>query len=605
MLALLHRRPVVLVALLAAAVAAAAGRWAGYVDLAVYRHGAATVLDRGDLYATTPPGSGLLFTYPPFAALSFTPLALAPRGLAIALLTAAGVLALAGTLWLVAAQGGRRWSPRLTALACLAALTLEPVRETLQFGQVNLVLMGLIACDLLVLRGRWSGVLIGIAAGIKLTPLVFVVLLVVVGRRAAACRAVSTFAATVLLGVVLVPHDAARFWGAAMWDTDRVGRQEYWRNQALTSVLASPTWLWLLVAGTTGAVAIALAAWWWRRGAHDVALLLGAVAMLVCSPIAWDHHWVWAAPAVVVLARRAPWPVDRGGRGPRPGRPGRAQLPRGGAGAARRAGRIRGAHRGEPAASAHPLPGAVDRPPHRVDQRVDRCLGDDPERRLAVERGLDPRRERRSAGQPESQLRTGDLVGRGQPAVARLDVRQHHDDVLDAGGLGGRHDPARVAGRVVGVAQADLVRRHVEPAPYGERGRAGQLTRAAGDHHGQGSVVLDRGQVGVEDDRGGDPRVVGPRRERHVEQGEVGVVHPSNVTTAPAPARGPARSAWCWVAQPILTTWVPPANLSNQCWRLTGSLLMPTTIRITAATERQAAEDGPTIGTMPRMLERP
>jgi alpha-1,2-mannosyltransferase len=34
---------------------------------------------------------------------------------------------------------------------------------------------------------------------------------------------------------------------------------------------------------------------------------LGAIAMLLASPVAWSHHWVWAVPVALVLWERTRW----------------------------------------------------------------------------------------------------------------------------------------------------------------------------------------------------------------------------------------------------------------------------------------------------------
>ena len=291
-----------------AALAGAVARhsWRLFADLSVYRFGGRTILDGLPLYAGAEPHSGLLFTYPPFAALAMTAASVPPAWLVTGAWTAASVAALAMTLRIFGL-------PRSALLPVVIGLVaIDPVRGTLVFGQVNLLLMALVCYDVLVLRGRWSGFLVGIAAGIKLTPLVFVALLVLVGRRADALRAVSAFAATVLVGVVLLPGDAATYWTSALWDSGRVGGVEYIRNQSLNGALTRllhhepSTLLWLAVAAPVGAALLALATFWWRRGAHDVAVLLTAGAMLMCSPISWDHHFVWAAPLLLVLWRRTP-----------------------------------------------------------------------------------------------------------------------------------------------------------------------------------------------------------------------------------------------------------------------------------------------------------
>jgi alpha-1,2-mannosyltransferase len=305
---------------LAVVAGAVATRWWTFLDLTVYRYGGRTVLDHHALYSGSEPHSGLLFTYPPVAALLFTVLAVLPLAVAAGAWTGLSVLALVVTLSAFGRASGHRLDARPLAVLVLGALLLDPVRETLMFGQVNLVLMALVSVDLLVLRGRMSGVLVGLAAAVKLTPAIFVVLLVVVGRRAAAARAVAAFGATVLAGLVLVPHDAATYWTSAVWHSGRVGGMEYIRNQSLDGTMTRllhhepSTLLWLAIAAPVGVALVLLAGAWWRRGAPEVAVLVTAGAMLLCSPITWDHHVVWCAPALLVLWWRAPrWvPVAAG-----------------------------------------------------------------------------------------------------------------------------------------------------------------------------------------------------------------------------------------------------------------------------------------------------
>ena len=121
------------------------------IDLDVYRIGATVWRNGGDLYGPMPvtqSGKGLPFTYPPIAAVLLSPLTLVPMKVAGSLL---GLL----TIGLVAVVLGvflrslgflsndrLRWA--VTALLPVA-LVLEPVRSTLGFGQVNVVLMALVA----------------------------------------------------------------------------------------------------------------------------------------------------------------------------------------------------------------------------------------------------------------------------------------------------------------------------------------------------------------------------------------------------------------------------------------------------------------------------
>ena len=165
--------------------------------------------------------------------------------------------------------------------------------------------------DLLRPERRWAGVLLGIAVGVKLTPLVFVVLLVLVGRRWAAGRALVAFVATVALGFLVAPGSSTAYWGDRLVDAARVGPPELAHNQsaygALTRLLdAEPRGLvWLVVAGALSLATLLVAARWWLRGDRVLGTCLGALAMLVASPIAWSHHWVWAVPLSLALWERS------------------------------------------------------------------------------------------------------------------------------------------------------------------------------------------------------------------------------------------------------------------------------------------------------------
>lgn len=304
------RGPLVICLLaLVAATAAVVESQRGFIDLAVYRFGGRSVLDGIGLYVAGDPTTGLPFTYPPFAALLMVPIALLPAVVAASAWAVASVLALAGTLTVFLRSGGSSAGlGRVVAITGLALL-LEPVWASLSFGQVNLFLMLAVSLDLLRPERRWAGVLVGVAAGIKLTPLVFVVLLVLVGRRTAAGRAVVTFAATVAVGFVAMPSAAVSYWTDVLWDPSRVGGVEFTSNQSVPGVLTRllgaepPTLLWLAIAGPLSLGILLVAAVWWRRGARDLGLCLGAISMLLASPISWSHHWVWAAPIALVLAR--------------------------------------------------------------------------------------------------------------------------------------------------------------------------------------------------------------------------------------------------------------------------------------------------------------
>lgn len=302
--------PVVLLVVGAALVAAVQGE---FKDLLVYQYGGRAVLEGVPVYASDEPVTGLPFTYPPFAAVVMAPLAMLPPWLVAALWAGASLGATAAVVVVVRRALGRPAPGWLVCLLTAGALVLEPVWQNLLFGQVNVFLMLAVLVDLVRPERRWSGVLVGIAAGAKLTPLVFVVMLVLIGRRAAAGRALLTFAGTVAIGFVAMPSSAAAYWTDRLVDPHRVGPPELAHNQSTYGALARlldgppPTGLWLAVTVPLAVAVLIVGARWWRLGDRVLGTCLGALAMLLASPISWSHHWVWALPIAMVLWRRSRW----------------------------------------------------------------------------------------------------------------------------------------------------------------------------------------------------------------------------------------------------------------------------------------------------------
>lgn len=307
------RTPHRLVAALALAVGLLCGvlawRWSWFIDLRVYELGASALFG-GDLYGVRFHVADLPFTYPPFAAVLMLPLAVLPIWLSAFLWAVACVVVLAFALDLVLRTCGVAPSGLVLPAAVALAVLSEPVWSTFSFGQVNLFLMAAILADVLRPDRRHAGWLVGVVAGIKLTPLFFVAFFVVIGRRRAAGTTVASFAATVLVGAVAAPGASWAYWTDVLWDPGRVGGVEYAGNQSVLGFLSrllgheAPTSLWFVVAATTAAVALAAAALLWRSdspAARPLAACTAAYGMLLASPISWDHHWVWLVPTVIAL----------------------------------------------------------------------------------------------------------------------------------------------------------------------------------------------------------------------------------------------------------------------------------------------------------------
>jgi alpha-1,2-mannosyltransferase len=190
-------------------------------------------------------------------------------------------------------------------------LCLEPVKQTLRLGQVNLLLLALVVVDVLWAPARWRGVGVGLAAGLKLTPAIFVVHFAITRQWRAVATSLATFAATVAVSFALVPTDAHRFWFDRLFlDSQRVGDVGYVANQSLEGVLLRVTHdhanaiVLVLVGAVVAAAGLLAAARLHRDGRTVDAFLASAVVGLVVSPISWSHHWVAVALiAAVALAR--------------------------------------------------------------------------------------------------------------------------------------------------------------------------------------------------------------------------------------------------------------------------------------------------------------
>jgi len=366
-------------AVLAAAVLAVVGivlaavLWpGGLIDLDVYRVGARALCAGRPLYEARAPRTGLPFTYPPLAAALFTPLAYLPAAVAKAVWTLvelAALLGLAAEARRLAGHrvaGHRRAGDRpagdrlagarpaalVTAALFLAALPLEPVRSNLCLGQVNIVLALAVVRDLTGRSGRLpAGLLTGIAAAVKLTPLIFLVQLALCRRPRTAAVGLAGFLTTTGAAALLAPRDTWVFFSGRGFDASRVGGVGFLGNQSLYGTLVRlahgpagvqdvyrPLALAVALAGLLLARQVALGPKAERTsyertsyertncgradgeradgeradgegagpGRPFAGFAICAVTGLLVSPISWSHHWIW----IVVVLPWLAWGAD-------------------------------------------------------------------------------------------------------------------------------------------------------------------------------------------------------------------------------------------------------------------------------------------------------
>ncbi|HEX9064518.1 MAG TPA: glycosyltransferase 87 family protein [Streptosporangiaceae bacterium] len=299
----------------------------GYlVDQAVHRHAVLTwydlnVYNDAGLITRQLPAilytwelkAGIQFTYTPFAAVIFAGGSMLKFSTLRWIMTSVSLAAVPLTVWLTLGGMGRRGASRLAAALAVSALALwiQPVAKALFLGQIEPLLMLLVVWDLTRPdRRRWKGIGIGLAAGIKLVPLIFIPYLLLAGKFRQALVATATFAATIMIGFFALPGPSASYWLTGYFiRPGRTGSVHSLVNQSLLAFVARlygtvgpaqgpwiPLALAVAVLGVVGGAMLS------RTGRPVQGWTLVGITSVLVSPISWDHHWVWIVPFMALLA---------------------------------------------------------------------------------------------------------------------------------------------------------------------------------------------------------------------------------------------------------------------------------------------------------------
>jgi alpha-1,2-mannosyltransferase len=304
-----------------------------HLDLRVYREAGRALYHGGSPFTAFYTASHLPFTYSPFALLVLSPLSLGPLGLAetgwwlvsaaclvvavYLMLTAAGPATTAATTGPgVTVVGGRAWAVS-GLLGGVASLALEPVRSNFDYGQINLILMVLVVADLTRVRAPWRGVLIGLAAAIKLTPLIYLLYFAVAKDWRSLLRGTAAAVVATAAAWAVLPHDSALYWFHEATDAARTGPLGIVSNQSWNGMVHRVpfhgghlgTAVWLLLSVATLACGVLLTKWLVEASRPAEAIVVLALTELLISPVSWSHHWSWLA--VVPIVAVSLWSVRR------------------------------------------------------------------------------------------------------------------------------------------------------------------------------------------------------------------------------------------------------------------------------------------------------
>ena len=201
------------------------------VDLEVYRRAGSVLLAGGDFYDLS---GQLQFLYPPFAAVLAVPLSLLPPTVVQIGWTAAGAVALVAILHRFGLSG---WL--LSLASAVVVYVVEPVVQTLAFGQLGIFLVALVVLDLapgprvLSRRVLPEGVLTAVATALKLTPAIFIVYLLAVRKFRAFWVAVITGLAVTLISAAIVPAASHEFWTRLARGDTGLGAQRHLLHESV------------------------------------------------------------------------------------------------------------------------------------------------------------------------------------------------------------------------------------------------------------------------------------------------------------------------------------------------------------------------------------
>jgi alpha-1,2-mannosyltransferase len=281
------------------------------LDLATYLLGGGHAASN-DLFTVTYPADNLGFTYPPFSALLFAPFAHLPERVCEVVFSWVNLAALFGLL-AVSLRAACRVLDRRTivwwALVLLLPVALfDPVRQTFLLGKVNIILALMVVADLTMDLPVPRGILVGLAAAIKVTPLILIPYLFMTRQGRSGVRASASFCVAALLAAAVNASTSWSYWTHYIRDPQRAGMLSWVGNQgvlgalerALGHTVSTPTTFVVVV--SVAVVGLVIAAGAYRRSSAVLGLLVVEATESLASPVSWSHHFIWMVLLVAWLA---------------------------------------------------------------------------------------------------------------------------------------------------------------------------------------------------------------------------------------------------------------------------------------------------------------
>jgi len=281
------------------------------IDLATYLLGGAHA-HSSNLFTVTLPADNLGFTYPPFSALLFAPFAHLPLRVCevgFSWLNLAGVFALlVVSLRAVCSSLDRRTIVWWSLALLVPVLLFDPVRQTFLLGQINILLALIVAADMTLDLPIPRGILVGLAAAIKVTPIILIPYLFLTRQSRSGFRAIGSFGVAALVATLASPSNSWSYWTHYIRDPQRAGMLSWVGNQGLLGAIeraightvTTPTTFLIVV--TTAAIGLLVAAGAYRRSSPVLGFLVVEATESLANPVSWSHHFIWVVLLLAWLA---------------------------------------------------------------------------------------------------------------------------------------------------------------------------------------------------------------------------------------------------------------------------------------------------------------
>lgn len=250
--------------------------------------------------------------YPPTAVLFMLPVSYLPQNLAENIWTIGSVLAMIWSLWILSKVVDSTHASFITLLSVCVAIWMFPVKFTLGLGQINFFLLLFLCLSFLaglhkqeLLAGWW----LGLAAAIKITPIILVLYFIRKGQWRVGLWCALTLGLLNICAFCLVGSQTLiEYYTQVFLHIPTIGNAAYY-NQAFSGFLARASVPTAISYVVNYGVFILLTLLSWRftkpstehptRQILEYSLFI--LTSLIGAGLAWQHHFVWTLPIFVAL----------------------------------------------------------------------------------------------------------------------------------------------------------------------------------------------------------------------------------------------------------------------------------------------------------------